>query len=255
MKKIACSLLFLAALVLASTPALAHYPWLTLSSYDLKPGQKIKVMIGWGHRFPVEDLLKASEISGVTIYDPQGKAIAAPAINEFMFQGPALSQPGVYLVTAAKKPGFYTKLAKGFSRKPKTGLQGVKSCTHSLAFLKAVVNLGQGGGEVSRVVGQELELVPLKNPAMLKVGDYLPIRVLFQGKPVQGYPLVLATYAGFPSSLAYAHASHAGGDGVAKLRILHPGLWLVYVNLKKHYPNPKECDQTSYTSVLTFQID
>ena len=255
MKKIVYSLLLLAAMLLAAAPALAHFPWLALPSFDLKTGQSIQARIGWGHHFPVDGLLEAKQIGKVAIYGPQGKVLEAPAINEFMFKGPALNQPGAYVVAAAKKPGFYTKLAKGFSRKPKNAVKGAKICYHTQAFMKAVVNVGKGGGQVDRVVGQELELVPLKNPASLKVGDYLPIRVLFKGKPVTGYPLVLATYAGFPSGRAYAHASYAVKDGVTNLRILHNGSWLVYVNIKKPYPKPQECDDTTYCSVLTFSID
>ena len=255
MKKIFNITLFLAVLAFTATPALAHYPWLTLTKYDLNPGQKIKAFIGWGHQFPVEDLLKAEEIAAVTIHTPDGKKISAPVINDFQFQGPSQDQPGVYLVTAEKKPGFYTRMEKGFARKSKKGLKNVQSCTRSIAFMKAVANIGQGGGKVDRIVGHDLELVPMKNPADLKVGDTLPIRVLFQGKPVEDYPKVLATYAGFPSSKAYAHANSAGKDGVANLRILHPGLWVVYVNIKVPYPDLNECDQTSYTSVLTFRID
>ncbi len=114
--------------------------------------------------------------------------------------------------------------------------------------------MGEGAGEVSRVVGQELELVPLKNPAALKVGDTLPIKVLFKGQPVPDYPPVNATYAGFENKYAFAHTSSAGKDGITNLRILHNGTWLVMVSVKQPYPDAKECDTVSYTSVLTFEV-
>jgi len=255
MKKRWIITLLLAIAAVTPAPAMAHYPWITLTQYKLEPGDKIKAFIGSGHQFPVEDLLKAEEIAAVTIYTPDGKKINAPAINEFQFEGPTQDQPGAYLVTAEKKPGFYTKLAKGFARESKKGLKDVQSCTHSMSFMKAIVNIGQGGGKVDRIVGHYLEMIPMKNPTDLKVGDTLPIRVLFQGNPVEGNPQVLATYAGFPNSRAYAHASTAGKDGMTNLRILHPGLWLVYINIKMPYPDTNECDQTSYTSVLTFKVD
>lgn len=254
MKRLSSILLMLAALMLAASPALAHMPWLSVAECNPAVGKKVKIMIGWGHKFPLDDFAKAEDMAGVTLYDPQGKAVKLAASNEFMFETEALTVPGAYLVAAQKKPGFYTKLEKGFARTPKTGLSGVKSCSHSLSFMKTVVNVGDGKGDVSRKLGHELELVPLKNPGELKVGDTLPIQVLFKGQPVDDYPLVLATYAGFPDSHAFAHTSHAGNDGVAKVRILHNGAWMVMVNLKKHYPDPKECDQTSYTAALTFEI-
>jgi uncharacterized GH25 family protein len=50
--------------------------------------------------------------------------------------------------------------------------------------VKAIVAVGDGGGDPCRVLGMTLELVPLRNPLKVKVGEALPLRVLFQGKPL-----------------------------------------------------------------------
>jgi hypothetical protein len=50
---------------------------------------------------------------------------------------------------------------------------------------KAVVQVGSGGdGDPCRVLGLPLEIIPLRNPFALKVGDTLRVRVLFRGKPL-----------------------------------------------------------------------
>ena len=255
MKKAFFLLSLLALMALAAGPALAHFPWLSVPHHYAAAGKKVKILVGWGHQFPLDDFAKTSSVAGVTIYDPAGKKTEVAAINDFMFQTEALTAPGAYVAVSQRAPAFYTKLDKGFARKPKTGLKGVKKCYHSSSFLKAIIQVSEGGGgDVSRKVGHGLELVPLKNPAQLKVGDVLPIQVLFNGKPLSDHTMLLATYTGFPSAGAWAHASYAGQDGVAKLRILKPGAWLAYVNVTKPYPKPQECDVTSYGSALTFEI-
>jgi uncharacterized GH25 family protein len=244
----------IAALLLMPSVVLAHFGWLSVPNHEARLDRSVKMFIGWGHKYPLDDFLETSAMGELKLYDPKGAATVIKPANDFAYETNPLKEKGVYLAVAEKKPGFYSRTAKGYTPKPKTGLKGVLSCTRSLAFMKAVINVGQGPGDVSRPVGQALELIPLKNPGDLKVGDYLPIKVMFKGKPVQGYPPVMATYCGFENPKAYAHTSGAGRDGVAMLRILHNGPWLVKVNVKEPYPDPKECDQTSYTSVLTFEI-
>jgi uncharacterized GH25 family protein len=235
-------------------PALAHFLWLSPSDFIPKEGNRIKIYVCLGHRFPLQDFFETSRVTGLELYGPQGKAVKVPALNEFMFQTEALSQPGVYLAATEKKPGFFTTLDKGFARKPKPGLKGVKKCSQFLYIMKSIVVVGQGGqGDVSRRIGQPLELVPLDNPAQLKPGDFMRIQVLLKGKPLRG-AFVYATYAGFSDLGAFAYTNQANRDGIFTLRILRPGTWLVHVKHEQDYPDPKECDLLQYNSSLTFLI-
>lgn len=253
--KVLLTIACLALVCLSAGPALAHFGWLSPTSYTPAEGKNIKVLVGWGHHFPVEDFAKTDQVEGMTWYDPQGKKVTLPAVNDFMFQTEALKQPGVYIAAAQKKAGFFTRLEKGFRRGPKTGLKGVKQCSRSHNFMKSIVVVGSGDqGDVSRAVGQELELVPLDNPSKLKAGDDMRIKVLFQGKPVEGWPMVYATYGGFSTGSAYAYTSYADRDGIFTLRILQAGTWLVQVKMETPYPDPKECDINRYNSTLTFVV-
>lgn len=241
-------------LLLGAQTALAHTAWLSLPHHAIKQGNKCKIMIGWGHKFPLDDFLEAKKVTGVTLYNPEGKASEVPAINEFQFQTGALQEAGTYVIAASKAPSFFTRLEKGFARKPKTGLKGVKSCSRSLGFMKAVLTVGTGGpGDVSRKVGHDLELVPLDNPANLKPGDDMRIQVLLKGQPVTGYPMAFATYEGF-NAPGFAYSSYVNNEGIFTLRILQAGAWLVHMKMSEPYPNPQECDVINYISELTFTI-
>lgn len=66
-------------------------------------------------------------------------------------------------------------------------------------FGKAVVNIGHESASkelISRLVGDLLEIVPLQNPANVRVDKVLPVRVLFRGEPLPD-ATVVATFDGF----------------------------------------------------------
>lgn len=66
-------------------------------------------------------------------------------------------------------------------------------------FGKAVVNMGHESASkelISRLVGDLLEIVPLQNPANVRVDKVLPVRVLFRGEPLPD-ATVVATFDGF----------------------------------------------------------
>ena len=118
---------------------------------------------------------------------------------------------------------------------------------------KAVVNVGGGQGKVDSVVGHPLEIIPLVNPGQLKVGQTLPVRVLFDGKPHKGE--ISVTYSGFSTEKdAFAATFITDEAGRAAVKITAPGVWLIKTQYEKPYPQPEECDVESYVATLTFEI-
>ncbi len=101
--------------------------------------------------------------------------------------------------------------------------------TLSESTSKALLNLGPGDANFGAASGDRLEIVPLANPADAKVGSELPVKILFDGKPLSAR--ILATYDGFSTRDAtYAYASGSEKDGIAYVKITAPGLWLVKVS-------------------------
>jgi uncharacterized GH25 family protein len=79
--------------------------------------------------------------------------------------------------------------------------------------------------EATRPMGHELEIVPLKDPSVLKKGEALPVRVLFRGKPLTGVQ-VSAVYAGAKlEGHVFPVSSTTDAKGEAKLELDRPGLW------------------------------
>ena len=164
-----------------------------------------------------------------------------------------------YGLAAELKPGFYTIYKDGDKKKhhmgPKTGLKNEEMSLHYCQQGKAIVNSGKVTDSFRQPVGHKLEIIPLKNPALLREGDTLPLKVLFDGEPVPGYPKLLATYLGFSTTGAFAYAKSVV-RGQSEVKISMTGVW--YVNAK-YQTRPTgdlvdKCDEVSYTATLTFEV-
>jgi uncharacterized GH25 family protein len=236
---------------LGATPAEAHFPWLMPSNYHPAEGKSADVYLSYGHHFPFEGFLAGDRIDSVEIVDPAGKHAPLKSDGSGAYATPRLAE-GAYVVLASQKGGFFTRTRNGNKRQSKEGLSDVIGCSYSSNTMKAVLNVGSGNGALETKFGQPLEIVPLSNPAALKVGDFMDVQVLMKGEPYDG--MVFATYAGFSAEGAYAYAVEADNQGKASIRILNPGQWLVYANAKRPYKDAKVCDLESYTATLTFGI-
>ena len=102
----------------------------------------------------------------------------------------------------------------------------------------------------------KVEIIPMQNPAKLRTGDFLDLKVLFDGKPAK-YFNVYATYSGFSTDDDFAYATGTNAKGMTRIRLLHHGPWLVKADIKM--PAPAElkdkCMQVHYTATLTFEVE
>lgn len=249
--------LFIALCFGFSTTASTHTLWLNATNYY---GTRTRVYFGWGHRYPVDDFLLPDQLIEFNLITPGGKkSPIQPGPGGFLATELTLSERGTYVVAAALKPGFYTMyLEKGrihHKRGPKRGLTRVILSIHFEQYAKALINAGDTSNSFLKPVGHTLEIIPLVNPAELRVGNYLPVQVLFKGKPAR-FCSVYATYAGFSTGSDFAFATTTDGQGEARIRILHHGPWLIKATVKLPAPDElkDKCDQLSYTATLTFEV-
>ena len=134
----------------------------------------------------------------------------------------------------------------------KKELPGATKSTSYEKFAKAVVPVGGSTAGFDTVVGQKLELVPLTDPAAVKVGGEMDVKVLLNGQATPA--TVLATYDSFTKNPnTYAYYTETDDTGVARIKITHPGLWLVRTELK--LPGASgSVDQEGLRSTLTFFV-
>jgi uncharacterized GH25 family protein len=245
--------------------ALAHTLWLNASDYTptVYPtfGAKTKIYFGWGHRFPVDDFLSADSLVEYALFGPDGgKQKLNPNPGGFLATPVSLKKQGVYLVGAALRPGFYTiyEQAGKVHHKigPKSGLEGVVMSLYFEEYAKALILAGQTPDDAfKKPIGHNLEIIPLRQPSQIQQGGFLPVQVLFEGRPAR-YCKVYGTYSGFSSKCDYAYSTTTNADGEAKIRILQHGSWLVKAELKLPATEDlkEKCNERSYSATLTFDV-
>ena len=98
-----------------------------------------------------------------------------------------------------------------------------------------------------------ITIIPLSDPAATVPGKEIKIKVLYDGKPLS--TKVYATYDGFSShSGTYAYFTETDAEGIAPVKITHPGLWMVRVEHKIDEPT-EDYDDYNFRSVLVFGIN
>lgn len=117
---------------------------------------------------------------------------------------------------------------------------------------KALINLAPGAPGFGTISGDRLEVVPLTNPAEVKVGDEMPLQLLFDGKPLSAR--VFATYDGFSTREGtFAATTVAEKDGSAHVKITAPGLWVVKVS-HTHVESAATHGRYSANANVVFQV-
>jgi len=122
-------------------------------------------------------------------------------------------------------------------------------------WVKTLVN---AGGEASDVALADLnltiEIVPEAQPAAVRAGDRLPVRVLFEGMPYDGGTLC-ATHAGYSSKPdAYAWCGRLDRAGRASVPIAAPGWQLLRITKMRALAGDGRADWVSYWAALTFEV-
>lgn len=241
------SLLFSVPLLVMVTgtfsPALAHYPWLTVLDHD-----PITFEIGWGHDFPTDGTLPMERLGEVTLIMPKGEKRPLNLQAAEQHQAGAAAG-GVHLLLAEQRPGYYSRTPEGGRAGNREEFPAAVSCSRSHNNMKAVISNGPGG-DPARIVGHPLEIVPLVDPGTLTAGDSLPLQLLLDGQPYNGE--LAATWAGYEGEDEFAATITADARGRAELPLSANGHWLVMSEARQDYPEPRRCDQLVYRSIVTF---
>jgi len=259
MKKIKVFTLAIFLLGTFCSNAFAHYLWVNVDNYSPKAGEEFVISLGWGHHFPEDGSIGADKLERMYLISPAGKEIPLEIKPEgekglVASTKMKLDKPGTYLVVIEKKSGFVTKTTEGYKYQSKKGLKGVIKSYWSEGSAKAIINVSQASDNFfQKKINQRYQVIPLNDPGKLKEGDYLSVKVLLDGKPYS--TKVFATYAGFSTEKdTFAYTTGTDKEGIAKIKILKSGIWLIKASDEVPYLNLKEADVYSFTSSLTFEV-
>jgi len=243
-----------------------HNLWLNSTDYTptfrAKTGAHTKMYFGFGHKFPVADLLDKDKLTEFNLIQPGGAVKELEAEEGgFLVTPLILKKEGAHIVTAATKHGFYTMYEEKERIHHKLGsMEGLENIVLSLYYenyAKALINAGESTDDAfSTPVGHNIEIVPLENPFKKKVGDFLKVKVLLDGKPAR-YCNVFATYIGFAPKEAYAWSSKTNAKGINKIKLLQSGQWIVkaVVRTPPSEEHKGKVLEEKYTAIMSFQVN
>jgi uncharacterized GH25 family protein len=256
----------LVGILLCRSEGLAHDLWL-IPPAKAEVGRKVLIEANVGMDFPNgETAADPSKWKRRYVLGPDGKELPLlpagkrdrAALLEFT---PVL--PGLHTLVVETEPKVITLKADAFnSYLVSDGLPHVyrlrakektldQPATERYSkYVKALVNVGPARSGATPVVGLVLELAPLGDPLTCKVGDTLPLRVLFHGKPLPEANVGWQHPGDGPAARGYVRTDH---QGQARIPIARHGLMTLRLT---HMTRPKsdEYEWESFWATLTFVL-
>jgi uncharacterized GH25 family protein len=206
-------LLGILAMIFVSTNAFAHNLWLNPSDHYPKVGQTVDIVIGWGHKYfksRTDQEVKEETVMEISALDPDGEIVELERKSPSLFLL-KINKPGVYHVTVGIEPGIFTTTPEGRKWANKKEVQHPLKCTAYNIIAKTLIVADNDVLNLSAQTNLPLEVMLLKDPSNLKKRDSLPIKVLFEGKPLAGISLN-AKYAGFDKDPSEDEHGHEHGE-------------------------------------------
>lgn len=274
----AFTIVTVASLAIASS-ATAHDFWLIPHMFGFSDGGTVHVDGQSGTRFATGTPVQPSRVAEVRVIGATSEA----KITEMAVEGSALrlshkpTATGQYLIVAALTPPLRPARATpaGLIRflKAEGGAAEATRLERDSLFMRAdtvayasrsyaatIVQVGNGGPRAfSKTPGYPLEFVPLTDPARLRVGDTLHVRILGNGKPVANIgvdatPAVDTSAAASAASGSQMMSIAADAQGVVHLPLSKAGPWMLrsaFVSPKPGTSNEFDVARATYTFGVT----
>jgi uncharacterized GH25 family protein len=251
--------------LLLSKALCAHDFWIEPSSFRPAVGSVVAARLMVGQKFRGEPLPRnpALIVKFVLVSDKgetpvSGRPAADPAGTV------SISEPGLLVLgyrsanspvslEAAKFEEYLKEegLEKILEARARRGESQTPSREVFSRCAKSLLSAG-GGGKTGfdRDLGFSLELIPERNPYTLKAGEELPVRLLSEGKPLEG-----ALVAALPNAAPEERLSQrTDRNGRVRLRLSRDGAWLVKAVHMIPAAAETGADWQSLWASLTFEI-
>jgi uncharacterized GH25 family protein len=250
------------------TAAEAHSLYIQAGRYHVVEGKSSPLFFCYGHHLPVDDAVRSEKLANVRVHAPGGgvREVALRPGKELHSYLVDYDAEGTWALSAATNPGFFSTWFDASGRKRHSikpldevleRAASVESSLMSWQWTKTYVTCGAPSVDFPAVLGQPLELAPMADPALLRQGDTLLLRVYADGKPLEEPGYWDATYMGFSTEAEDMYAPRAEvADGLLRLTVDVPGRWFVRFYTKT--PAPEElrgrCTHVKRTATLVFEV-
>ena len=255
-----------AALLLALLPAaaLGHDFWIEPSSFHPPVPADLSLALRVGQNFQGEPVPrmdsrivkfaafsaeKERPVGGLPGADPAGLIrVEQPGLSIFVYR----SNHAKLELTPEKFEQYLAEegLERIVAERARRGESGKPSREVYSRSVKTLVFAGGGRSGSDRAVGLTLELVAEKSPEVLRPGQALPVRLLWEGRPLEG-ALVIALSRQDPSRKISGRTDR---NGRVTLSLPTSGIWLVKSVHMVPAPPQTGADWESVWASMTFEV-
>ncbi|RLB93989.1 MAG: DUF4198 domain-containing protein [Deltaproteobacteria bacterium] len=223
---------------------------------SVEPGAKVPFSIVSGHVFMVsQEMEPTDKVEASMIKDDTVTPIKLSSNPTLMTQdGVALCQKQGYSIIAGHRKGMiYTKTTQGYKQGSKKGVKNAVSTSKKYEkFCKTLIKAGKADDGYGKIINDKLEIVPLTDPDSVQINSEMEFKIIYDGKPLSTE--VLATYDGFSTNPnTYAYLTKCNDQGIAKVKITHPGTWMVRVQAESEQAD-QDYDIHVMRAVLVFEV-
>ncbi len=252
--------LIVSALLMASLclPAFAHEWLLKPAPRAPKKGDRVALELAATHYFNRDEEAEPLADAAATLLQ-NGESMELPITAEegvpHLSASFTMPADGTAWIAGHRKAQIWHSTPDGWVPGEKADLPPevaaqVLSTRKTEKFTKLLLNPSAEDTTFSQPLGDMLEIIPLDNPAGLKVGDAIRVKALYDGKPVV-LP-VYASYTDFSDQMMTFAFYTETTDPEPKVTITAPGLWFVRVAHSVRLP-----DNLTYNTmaILMFEVE
>ncbi len=240
MKKTALLLIVISFMLTQST--FAHHAWVEKQDGRYK--------VSWGHP-PEVNPYETDRVKEIATFDKKGVQVPADIINEkdAVYLS---SKKDLSMVTLSMKGVYYVTTPDGTKRigKKEAEAQGIQvvDAVYSSQFSKSIFAYSD---VAAKSTGMKFEIVTLKDPYKLKTGETLPIKVLFDGKPLEG--ATIETGNDKEGEKGNKPAGKTDKNGLADITIGNDGMQIILATYRIPTNNP-DANFLSFKTALTLVL-
>lgn len=266
--------LTLAFVLTALSLASAHDLWLVPARFSIPPGASVAVAMNTGDQFPASEgavtserieraaLVTSDGRTPLTMFRTEGKStvadVTAPpkaggAIVEVVLKPVATKQPRAGFDEFVKHEGL-DAVAAQLAREPQRRAEERRTYAK---YAKTLLRVGGGQGAAAlyrRPLGHRLEIIAEADPYSLKPGDALPVRLMFDGRPLAGARIVIGSTAAATATQSNMPGVRTDAAGRARLELDKSG-GAHYVHALHMIPaaDKTAVEWESFWATLTFE--
>jgi nickel transport protein len=233
--------------------AIAHDVWLTLRG----EADNRRVVINYGHPDDRPPAI-ADKVLDVVAIKSDGQTSLLEGLRAkqeqgiFVVETRTFPDNGHVLLAARYDNGYWVKLPSGLYRNATRRLapEAVETLWSS-KFAKAITGVGSPW---QTEVGHDVEIIPLSDPAAIKAGESLKVRVQFHGQPLPDGAVERGDgVTALPEKDIPKFGTDA--DGVATIPIVKPGPHLLVIDHRvAPSATPDQANSDLYTATLWFSV-